>query len=212
MPDSTTPNYGWAYPTVNADSGTWGATLNATIVAIDAQVKANASSGASILYGNGAGGSSNVTVGTGLSFSGGTLGCTVTAGVSSINGRSGPVTLSTTDIPGLGNAAEMNAVQTGVGNLTVSYGSFTAGNFAAFANNLGTIQDSGYGPGNIVTSVNGRHGAVTLASGDISGLGSLATSSNGNALNAGSMAARNVTIQSGGAPSGGSNGDIFFIY
>ena len=42
MPDSTTANYGWAYPTVNADANTWGATLNTTIIAIDAQMRTNA--------------------------------------------------------------------------------------------------------------------------------------------------------------------------
>jgi hypothetical protein len=36
----TTTNYGWAYPTVNADADTWGTTINATIQAVDTQVKA----------------------------------------------------------------------------------------------------------------------------------------------------------------------------
>ncbi|MGH6828662.1 MAG: hypothetical protein ACREFW_07105 [Rhizomicrobium sp.] len=42
MADSTTPNYGWSYPTVNADANSWGTTLNATFVAIDGQMKTNA--------------------------------------------------------------------------------------------------------------------------------------------------------------------------
>lgn len=42
MSDSTTTNYGWSYPTVNADSDTWGTTVNATIIAIDGQMKTNA--------------------------------------------------------------------------------------------------------------------------------------------------------------------------
>lgn len=46
MPDSTTPNYGWAYPTVNADANTWGTTLNNAIVSIDAQMAANAGAAA----------------------------------------------------------------------------------------------------------------------------------------------------------------------
>jgi len=37
--DATTPNYGWAYPTVNADADTWGTTLNNAIIAIDASLK-----------------------------------------------------------------------------------------------------------------------------------------------------------------------------
>lgn len=39
MSDATTPNYGWAYPTVNADADTWGTTLNNAIIAIDASLK-----------------------------------------------------------------------------------------------------------------------------------------------------------------------------
>ena len=42
MSDSTTANYGWAYPTVNADANTWGTTLNSAIIAIDAQMHGNA--------------------------------------------------------------------------------------------------------------------------------------------------------------------------
>lgn len=45
MPDSTTINYSWSYPTVNADADTWGTTLNNTIIAIDAQLFANAGAG-----------------------------------------------------------------------------------------------------------------------------------------------------------------------
>lgn len=42
MTDATTPNYGWSFPTNSGDQDTWGLTLNATILAIDAQVAANA--------------------------------------------------------------------------------------------------------------------------------------------------------------------------
>ena len=41
MTDSTTTNYGWSYPTVNADANTWGTTLNNTVIAIDAQMHGN---------------------------------------------------------------------------------------------------------------------------------------------------------------------------
>ena len=40
MADSTTTNYGWAYPTINADADTWGTTLNNAIIAVDAALKA----------------------------------------------------------------------------------------------------------------------------------------------------------------------------
>lgn len=45
MPDSTTTNYGWSYPTVGADSSTWGTTLNNTIIAVDAQMFTNSGNG-----------------------------------------------------------------------------------------------------------------------------------------------------------------------
>lgn len=35
MADPTTTNYGWSYPIVGGDSGSWGSTLNTTIQAID---------------------------------------------------------------------------------------------------------------------------------------------------------------------------------
>lgn len=39
MTDATTLNYGWPYPTVNADADTWGTTWNATVNLIDANLK-----------------------------------------------------------------------------------------------------------------------------------------------------------------------------
>jgi trimeric autotransporter adhesin len=54
---------------------------------------APATSGASILYGNGAGGFSNVTIGTGVAFSGGTLSATGSGGtVTSVSGTAGRIT------------------------------------------------------------------------------------------------------------------------
>lgn len=35
----TTTNYGWTYPTVNADADTWGTILNTMAIAIDASLK-----------------------------------------------------------------------------------------------------------------------------------------------------------------------------
>jgi hypothetical protein len=60
-----------------------------------------ATSGTSLLYGNGLGGFTNATVGSGLAFSSGTL----SANVSSVAGRTGAITLSASDISGLAASA-----------------------------------------------------------------------------------------------------------
>jgi hypothetical protein len=69
-------------------------------------------SGSSLLYGNGSGGFSNATVGSGLSFSGGTL----SANLTSVAGRTGAITLTTSDISGL--AASATTDTTSASNIT----------------------------------------------------------------------------------------------
>lgn len=76
-----------------------GTSLSAAVSGTD---YAPATSGASILYGNGSGGFSNVTIGSGVSFAGGTLSATGTGGtvttvsVVSANGLAGTVANATT--------------------------------------------------------------------------------------------------------------------
>lgn len=76
-----------------------GTSLSAAVSGTD---YAPATSGSSILYGNGAGGFSNVTIGTGVSFAGGTLSATGSGGtvtsvsVVSANGLAGSVANATT--------------------------------------------------------------------------------------------------------------------
>ena len=71
-------------------------------IAVSGSDYAPATSGSSILYGNGAGGFSNVTIGSGVAFSGGTLSATGNGGtvtsvsVTTANGVSGTVATSTT--------------------------------------------------------------------------------------------------------------------
>lgn len=60
---------------------------------------APATSGTSILYGNGSGGFSNVTVGTGLSFSAGTLSSTVSGTVTSVAFSGGTTGLTVSGSP-----------------------------------------------------------------------------------------------------------------
>jgi hypothetical protein len=94
-----------------------------------------------------------VAIGTGLSVSGGT----VTANVQSVAGRTGAVTLSTSDVSGyVAPAVTSVAGRTGAVTLT-------------------TADISGYTAPS-VTSVAGRTGAVTIAAADVSGLAAVATS------------------------------------
>ena len=73
---------------------------------------APATSGSSILYGNGSGGFSNVTVGTGLSFSAGTLSATSSGGVTSFQ----------TSLSGLTPSTASTGVVTLAGTLGISSG------------------------------------------------------------------------------------------
>jgi hypothetical protein len=132
---------------------------------------APATSGTSILYGNGAGGFSNVTIGTGVSFAAGTLsatgsGGTVTSvsGTGSVNGitltgtvtSSGSLTLGGT-LSGIGNSQLTNSTISGVslgGNLF----DLTAGTGVSFSvgttyNGSAAITINATGTGGTVTSV-----------------------------------------------------------
>jgi hypothetical protein len=89
--------------------------------------KAPATSGASILYGNGAGGFSNVTIGTGVSFVGGTLSATGTGGtVTSVTGTS-PIVSSGGTTPAI-------SLATAYGDTLNPYASKTANYFLAAPN------------------------------------------------------------------------------
>jgi hypothetical protein len=132
---------------------------------------APATSGTSILYGNGAGGFSNVTIGTGVSFAAGTLsatgsGGTVTSvsGTGTVNGitltgtvtSSGSLTLGGT-LSGIGNSQLTNSTISGValgGNLF----NLTAGTGVTFStgttyNGSAAITINATGTGGTVTSV-----------------------------------------------------------
>lgn len=131
--------------------------LDVTTVAVAGTDYAAPPSGTAILYGNGSGGFSNVTVGSGLTFSSGTLastaggGSVTTVSVVSANGLAGTVanptttpaiTLSTT-ITGIlkGNSTAISAAVAGTDYVIPS----AIANLAAFsavttpANSLGTI-------------------------------------------------------------------------
>jgi hypothetical protein len=105
---------------------------------------APATSGTSILYGNGSGGFSNVTVSTGLNFSGGVLTATGTGSVSSVSGT------------GSANGLTLTGTVTSTGNITLggAVTSLTTTNF--------TVQESG---GKLII----KYGGTTLFSIDSSG-------------------------------------------
>ncbi len=87
---------------------------------------APATSGSSILYGNGSGGFSNVTVGTGLSFATGTLSSTVTAGVTVTNDTSTATALYPTFTSATSGSVSGVSVTSTKLNFTPSTGLLTA--------------------------------------------------------------------------------------
>jgi hypothetical protein len=206
MADSTTTNYGWAYPTVNADADTWGTTLNNAIIAIDAQVHSNAASAqpvnaaltgiaglagtaSTIPYFASAGTIGALSVGAGLSISSNTI----AAAVTSVAGRTGAVALSNTDISGLGSMAAQNLGSSG--GLVSSAG-------AVVVNTGSGIQVTGSNAVAVTSDVM----RTTNNLSDVS-----SSSSARSNLGLGNIATHNVTISSG-SPSGGSDGDIWLQY
>jgi len=104
-------------------------------------------SGASILYGNNAGGFSNVTIGSGLSFSGGTLSSTVSPGTGTVTSVSGTGTV---------NGLTLSGTVTTSGNITLS------GNVNSITTADFSVLESG---GKLVI----KYGGTTLFSIDSSG-------------------------------------------
>ena len=95
---------------------------------------APATSGSSLLYGNGAGGFSNVTVGAGLSFSAGTLSSTITGTVTSIDVSGGTTGLTTS-----GGPITTSGTITLAGTLAIANGGTGQTTASAALNALGGI-------------------------------------------------------------------------
>lgn len=150
---------------------------------------APATSGTSILYGNGAGGFSNVTVGSGLSFAGGTLTASGTGGtVTSVSGSGGttgltltggPITTSGTLTLGgtlaVANGGTGSSTLTGAGIVTLTDTQTISGakTFTSLANSFvgtkystsnGTSSNAYFGEDSSYAVVGGVNG-VTLSSG-----------------------------------------------
>jgi hypothetical protein len=125
---------------------------------------APATSGTSILYGNGAGGFSNVTIGTGVTFAGGTLSATgtggtvtsvdVSGGTTGLTTSGGPITTSGT-ITLAGTLAVANG---GTGQTSYTDGQLLIGNSTGNTLTKATIT-AGTG-----ISVTNAGGSITIAS------------------------------------------------
>ena len=117
-------------------------------------------SGTSILYGNGTGGFSNVTIGSGISFAAGTLSATGSGGtVTSIDVSGGTTGLTTSGGPVTGSgtitlAGTLAAANGGTGN--------TNGTVAKLATTNFSVEESG---GKLIF----KYGGTTIASMDSSG-------------------------------------------
>ena len=116
---------------------------------------APATSGTSILYGNGAGGFSNVTIGTGVAFAAGTLSATGSSGsVTSVTGTA-PVASSGGTTPAISMAAATTSVN----------GYLTSTDWTTFNNKGSGTVTSVTGTAGRITSTGGTTPVIDLASG-----------------------------------------------
>jgi len=127
---------------------------------------APATSGSSILYGNGSGGFSNVTVGSGLSFSSGTLSSTSSGGTVSSVGLSAPALFTVTNSPVTSagtltlsySGTALPVANGGTGQTTYTDGQLLIGNTSG-----NTLTKSTLTAGSGITITNGN-GSITIAS------------------------------------------------
>ena len=115
---------------------------------------APATSGTSILYGNGSGGFSNVTIGSGISFAGGTLSSTGSGGTVTSVTASSPLASSGGSTPNISFTGTLATANGGTGNANGTVAKLATTNFS--------VEESG---GNLVF----KYGATVIASMDSSG-------------------------------------------
>ena len=120
---------------------------------------APATSGTSIFFGNGAGGFSNVTIGTGVSFAGGTLSATGAGGtVTSVTG-SGNIASSGGATPNITFTGTLPVGNGGTGQTSYTDGQLLIGNTTG-----NTLTKTTLTAGTGITITNGS-GAITIAAG-----------------------------------------------
>jgi hypothetical protein len=134
-----------------------------TVKLLASNASASGTTGTSILYGNGTGGFSNVTIGTGVTFAGGTLSATgtggtvtsvaVSGGTTGLTTSGGPITTSGT-ITLAGTLAVANG---GTGQISYTDGQLLIGNSTG-----NTLTKATLTAGTGITITNGS-GAITIA-------------------------------------------------
>lgn len=154
---------------------------------------APATSGTAILYGNGSGGFSNVTIGSGISFAGGTLSATGSGGTVTSVTASAPLASSGGATPNISFTGTLAVANGGTGAATLAANNVLLGNGTSAVQAVapgtngnvltsnGTTWTSATPAAAPVTSVNGLTGAVSMTGlGDIGSYAVLIIATNTN--------------------------------
>ena len=176
---TTTANLGLYLPVYDADDGMWGTHLNSNATTLDGAVHALQTAGPFLPLSGGtmqgavalAGVSTAPTAVAGTNttqiattaFVETAVGSIASAGVSTFNGRSGAVTLSTADVTGAGGAPLASPTFTGTPAAPTPTGGDNSTKIATTAFVAGAVSAGAAG----VASFNTRTGAVTLSNADV---------------------------------------------